>query len=414
PPATTRTAAVIDSTAPAGIVAGGALTVTADSTHTLLTKATASPGGSTANGTSPSATTATASQPGGFASAPGGAIGVAGALAFSELDQETIATVGGASPLAVTAGGTGVAVSAVSSGSAITEADGSAVGGSAAGVGVGVSVNLANARTEARIGNVAFTATGVTASATAAPRTVAGVNEYRAQSVSGAGGASIVGAAGALAVNIASFLTRAAILSGVTVTAPGADLAFAATADNDTIARALPGTLAGATTGIGASIALNIANDRAIAEVGDGATLTGVADLSLTAQSTSPATAEAQGGVASEAAISTVMAVNISNVTTLSRLGTGSPLTLTGTYTSTATQTAPVVTTATGNVSAEDGAAVSAVIALTFADHAVRAELARDLTAAAVTLKATGMASSATTASASAAGVWAAAQATDA
>uniref|UniRef100_UPI003221FD7B beta strand repeat-containing protein n=1 Tax=Microbacterium sp. TaxID=51671 RepID=UPI003221FD7B len=404
--ATTRTSATIDTTSVLGIVAGGALSLLADSTHALTTTATASPGGATANGTSPSDTTATPERPEGYASTPDGTIGVAGALAFSNLDQETVAAIGSATPLAVSAGGTGATVDAISSGSASAAADGSAVGGSSAGVGVAVAVNLVRAVTSATIGSVAIAAGRVAASATAAPRMPGDTDEYRAAATSGAGGASLVGAAGALALNIASLVTRAAVDAGATIAGAATDVVLAARSESANVARALPGEQAGATTGIGATVAVNIVNDTAAAAVGDGAVLTGIRDLALTAHTVSPVTTEARGGVAAaDVAIATVLALAIANVVTLARLGTGPALVLAGAYTGTVDQRSPVTTTAAGNADAESAAAVGIVLALTFADHVVRAELARDVTAAgSITLTATGAVSADTSATSSATG----------
>ena len=151
---------------------------------------------------------------------------------------------------------------------------------------------------------------------------------------------------------------------------------------------------------------LNIVNDTTLAEVGDGASVTGLDDLTVRADSTSPVTTEARGGVAAERSPSRPCSPSRSRT---SEPSPGSaPATrsiLTGGYTGTATQRAPVSTIAAGNVDAQTGAAVGIVIALTFADHFVRAELARDVTAAgAVALTATGAVSTSTQASSSATG----------
>ena len=55
--------------------------------------------------------------------------------------------------------------------------------------------------------------------------------------------------------------------------------------------------------GIGASVALNIVNDSAIAGLEDGAALTGARDLNLAATGTDSMTTEAKGGAAGGTAL---------------------------------------------------------------------------------------------------------------
>ena len=103
---------------------------------------------------------------------------------------------------------------AIASGSAAAESDGSAVGGTAAGVGVAVAMNVARVLTSALIGAAQFSAAALEAIATSAPRLVAESNEYRTKAISEPVGRASSGGAGALAVNIPTFRTVAAIAPG--------------------------------------------------------------------------------------------------------------------------------------------------------------------------------------------------------
>ena len=75
----------------------------------------------------------------------------------------------------------------------------------------------------------------------------------------------------------------------------------------------------GNTTGIGASFAVNVVNDTTIAGIADGAVVTGVDDLMITATSTDTMTTTAEGGASAGSgsfALSAQAAISISNVTT--------------------------------------------------------------------------------------------------
>ncbi|HEX8971092.1 hypothetical protein, partial [Oryzihumus sp.] len=132
-------------------------------------------------------------------------------------------------------------------------------------------------------------------------------------------------------------------------------------------------------TGIGASFAINIVNDTETAALGNNTTLTGAGNLTLNATTTNTMTTEAENGAEGSVAITPTVAVSISNVTTQTAIGTGSLLTLGGNLDLESNQTASVTTTAKGDT-ASSKAGIGASIAITSANHIVRAKTYRYLT----------------------------------
>ncbi|MFC0198617.1 beta strand repeat-containing protein, partial [Microbacterium arthrosphaerae] len=387
--------------------AGGVLHVEAGSVYDIDTTATASEGGATQNGTDPGTTTD------GNATTPDGSVDVAGALAYTDLDVTTLATIGAAAAPVYAADG-GVILVARSHGSAATTADASAVAADAPGVGVAVAVNSAEIDTRAVVDAVSLTAPSLSAYAIAGSPSGAPASEFRANATSGAGSAESFGAAGALAIALTTRITQALLGAGPVAfqAAQPADAAFEAYSSAATSASATPGTEGGVATGLGAHVALGIVNDATTAAV-TSTQVTGLDDLALLATVVTPLTVTATGGAASDA-ISTVLALSVSNAAATSRLAPApDALVLAGDLTMRATLVAPVKTTARGDVTAGDGAAVGVVLALTFADHVARIDLGRDVIAAGdIVLAAEARGSSATIAAASMTGSPGAASAT--
>ena len=135
----------------------------------------------------------------------------------------------------------------------------------------------------------------------------------------------------------------------------------------------------GDAVGIGVGVGVNIVNDSDSATIGNGATLTGAHDLTLEATTDSSMTTFAKSASAGAIAVTPVVAVGISNVSTHADLGTGSLLTLTGAYAATATQSAGVDSSTSGDTTSNG--AIGASVAINTADHEVTAQTARSLTA---------------------------------
>ncbi len=156
--------------------------------------------------------------------------------------------------------------------------------------------------------------------------------------------------------------------------------------------------------GIGASFGINIVGDTTTAGIGPGARLTRAGALTVSATTTDALVNLAENGSQGAQAITPVVAVSISNVTTTAQLGTGPAVTLGGAASVAATQTASATTTATGDTQASS-AAIGASIAILSANHTVRATALRNLTAGGdVTLTAHGTSTTVSSATASAAG----------
>ena len=122
-----------------------------------------------------------------------------------------------------------------------------------------------------------------------------------------------------------------------------------------TLAKAAP-VSAGGSLGIGASVALNIANTTAIAEIADTAKLTGtINSLTLSADSISSATTTTTaGGMAaggSGVGIGGAISIAVLNTDTRAFIGSGDALILGGDLSATATHTGSTVTKADGAAS---------------------------------------------------------------
>ncbi len=228
---TTNTAAYIDSHSSRGVDAGS-LVVAADSNNTVVTVATASPGGSTAEQLLPERQHLDRVAPGWLRERAGRRRSASPARSPSpSLTQKTtayIAPVGGAprdrgveheradGRVARRSRSTRDRPAAATS-----SADGSAVGGGSAGVGTAVSVNVADVDTSSYVGNVSITAAKVAVEAIGAAADERRREHVRCDLDVGAGGSASVGVAGSLAVNVVTLNTVASVAPGGTVAVTG-------------------------------------------------------------------------------------------------------------------------------------------------------------------------------------------------
>lgn len=261
-------------------------------------------------------------------------------------------------------------------------ADGSAAGSTATvGIGAAVAVNKVNALTEAYIGAATITANGV---AVRAGMTDVGgdtSNAFAAEAKSGAGGGK-VGIAGSLALNLVDVAATAEIHGGAAVNAGGGDVEVAAESASGTTARALPdGPASGGQVGVGASVALNLfSRDLARARIRENATLNGAGDLRVAATSDSDTVAQAEAGAAGSIAVDAVVAFTEVKQTTEAIVAAGAAIPATGAVNIRATATGTHEARATGDVrSGKVGVGASAAIVLS--DTSTKASLERDLTA---------------------------------
>ena len=300
----------------------------------------------------------------------------------------------------------------------VEDADGNTPDPTQVGIGAGVAVNVVKVKNDATLGVAAHSVGGLTVEALsldvaklmANPSSTDTLSDdFLASATSGAGG-SKVGVAGSLALNLIDTQSTARIADGATVAVTGAG-AVTLSADNrtNTTAEAKPtgGGASGGTVGLGASVGLNIIANRSVAELGDGANLTGAGDVALSASATHEITTTAEAGSSGGVSLTPVLALSLTNNTTTARLGTGGVLSTTGAVSVAAAQSATTTTTAKAEA-AGSKAAIGVSLALALIDDQVLSTTDRDVTtagaASTVTFSAIGASSSTLGAVASAAG----------
>ena len=315
-----------------------------------------------------------------------GSVDVAAAVAIARVNSQTQALLG--STGAQTSTGR-VNVSSLSTSASTVQADGTTIGDAASvGVGAAVAINIGVLDNSALIAdNTSVSGNGVTVrAATHTGET----NSFSSSSTSGAG-ASSVGVAGSLAVGTVVSNTTAT-LQGDAGGAPGGAALNAGTgsvlveAVNDTSSTVdagaeVTGSGASARLGVGASVGVNVGVNTTLAEVGNGAVLSGGSDMALNAQAVHEMSTTVEGGAGGASiAVTPVAAVSVGINSTTARLGTGNALALSGSYGSEATQSTSQTTEATG---ATEGSqiAVGASLGLGVAEDTVVASVERNLTA---------------------------------
>jgi len=205
---------------------------------------------------------------------------------------------------------------------------------------------------------------------------------FSAVAIAGASGGD-TGVAGALAINIGLSDARAEIAGSATVKiTDGGDISLVAEHFVVNIAEATANQAGASKTGVGASVALNIADTDTRALVGDEAKLTGADDLKLSAASNNEMTTEAEGGSKGATAVTPVVAISIANDDTSATLGTlvSGVTEIKGELSARAAHDGSVETVAKGDTKSGDtGVGIS--VALTVAIDSAIATTARDITA---------------------------------
>src|SRR4029077_289292 len=234
-------------------------------------------------------------------------------------------------------------------------------------------------------------------------------NTFGAQATSGAGGGKN-SVAGSLAFNLVLGTSSATIGNAATVALSGGDLTVAADPDSVSTTKALAGEASGSAFGLGLSIAVSVVDDTTTASIGDEATISGGHNVTVSATGGHSSVVEATNGAKATAAggdaITPVVAVAISIVTTSATIGTqtGGTLAATGAIAITATQSAAVSSKATGASTAPDNA-IGFSLRFTLAPHSATATTKRSLAAgSAVTISALADSSATSQATASAKG----------
>ena len=299
-----------------------------------------------------------------------GNVDFAAAVAVSVVTGDTDASITGG---AVHASAGDLDLTASGKATVTTTADGSNKTEASTAVGVGVAINVITPSVNALLGgNADVDGNHINVKA------LVPESKFEATATSGASG-SHVGVAGSLAISVAVVSADATVAG--TVEANGADVAV--TAESTTRSKAVAKAKVdggGDATGVGASVAINIADNDTHAELSNNAVLTGANDLTLSAKSDHDMVTEAKGGAAGGTAVTPVVAVSIATYDTRATLGTGSALTVGGDLSVNAEHEIAVNTLADGEA-AGSTAAVGAAIAFTYSeDHAVATTL-RDVVA---------------------------------
>ncbi|HVC84584.1 MAG TPA: LEPR-XLL domain-containing protein, partial [Solirubrobacteraceae bacterium] len=353
----------------------------ATSSRTITTTADSTPGGASSDGTGSANALSTYD-----ASTSQGSVSLAGAVAVSSDTGTTSAYVQGdtsnsTTGVTLSAPSGSVSIDASSTDVVSAVADGSGTGSGATGVGVAVAIDNADLGDLAYLeGNVSVTASSLYVGALApAP------SSFSAAATAGSGGASNVGVAGALAINIALTKDEAYIESGSAVNVNGANVTLQAQSDvsnSATAQAAVDGS--NATAGVGASVALDIGENTTLAQLQDTAGLSNAGSLTLTATSAHAMQTDAKGGGQGAAtAVTPVIALSVSDNNTQATLGTAAlaALNLSGDFNARAQLASKVETTAEGDTNAsKTGVGVS--VALTIANDSAIATTARNITAA--------------------------------
>ncbi|MBL8225533.1 MAG: leukotoxin LktA family filamentous adhesin [Chromatiales bacterium] len=328
-----------------------------------------------------------------------GGVQVAAAVAVSDIDSTTRVRLGSSERALVTGAVTLGSQSAVS---ADITADGSTAAGGV-GVGVGVAINLADVVNEAIV-DQSLDAAGLTLTAGINPAATG--HAFSSAAVSGAG-ASDVGVAGSLAVNVVSADSAALLGAAAAVDAGGGAVLLQADNVVESSASATPadGGATGETLGIGASVAVNVASNAARAELADGAGLDGAGSLSLLANGSFTTSTEAEAGSAGGIALTPVVAVTLADNRSIARIGSGLPLVLAGELLVEASHTGLTTSQAQAEA-AGDKVAIGASVAVNVASDVALATTLRDVesTGGGITFRATSAAATDASAKASAKG----------
>ena len=345
-----------------------------------------------------------------------GKVTVAAAVAINVQNSTVSASVPNTVNITSNIGVLNILTSSNTDGSVTTNA--SAVGEDGAqaqiGIGAAVSVNVVRSASDATLGagthdvkgvNISANKLDVAALALNSASTTTRSDTYLSSATSGAGGTK-VGIAGALGLNIVDTSSVASIADGADVTLSG-DVSISADNQTKTTAEALPveGT-AGGSVGIGASAAINILGNRAIAKVGNNVTLTNADNLTVSASAVHDITTTAEAGASGGVSIVPVLALALVTNTASATIGSNaSTLTVNDTVSVTAEQDATETTDASATA-VGDKVAVGIALSLALVTDKVVVSTDRSIIATTgdVTFSASGISTGSLTVTAGASG----------
>lgn len=305
-----------------------------------------------------------------------GAVTFAGAVVVSDYHPTTEAYLNTSGNL--TTGGV-LSIAATATESVRATADGSTTGGSGTGVGVAVAIGVADVETRAWLGGSG----AVAASDVQVTATLDAASTYQVDAIGGAGDGNKTGVAGALSVNVVKTQVEALVDGDAAQNLNDTDLTLVATNETKTVTSAVPKSSGAASDlGIGASVALLVADNTTRASVQQGAILTGVRNLTLTATGShdDQTTAEAGGKSTGGTGIGGAVAIAVVENSTEADVEPGDTLQVTGDLLAKAVHHADSVLLADGTALAAN-AAVGAAIALAFVENRATSRTRRNTVA---------------------------------
>ncbi len=329
----------------------------ASTNRTIVTTADSSQGGSSASSGGDNASEK--ALKGNNASTSDGSISVAGAVAVSTDTGDTKAYIDNGT---VNSGAGATSVTAATVDNATVTANGSSTAKGATGVGVGVGINVAVRNADAYLtGTDGVTAGSLTVHIIAPDQT-----SFTTTATSGAGGASNVGVAGSLAVNVVVLHHNAYIDDGAVVTLSGnPNVTVEADANVVNTAKAEPADGGGDATkvGIGASVAFSYGEDTTAGYIGNSATLSGANGLTLTSNSVHAMDTDASSGGKGGTAITPVVAISVADDDAHTTVGAGSNLSIGGNFQASSSLTNNVANSAKGDTkSSSTGVGISIAV----------------------------------------------------
>ena len=413
----TTTEAIVDRGAE--VASGGALSLSASSVNNAAVSAKSTAKGAQQDSGGTGRAAQALADYGDQAKTSEGGVKVAGAVAVSDWVGSTRAQLGvnsgAAAPGSLDAAGD-VTVQSLSTNVATVDANASATGGTV-GVGVAVGINLGKGSNQALVGQSLGQIQSVRSlqlQADMAPNGASPATNQFITTVASGAGAKSVGVAGALGVNAVDLQSQALLQPGVAVafnangTAPLSLQAHEASVSDVAVLPTSP--TAGGKVGIGASVAVNVVANRSLAEIANGASVTGAGSIALGATGAHEISTAATAGSAGGIAITPSASVAVVSNSATADFGTGAAITTqvvngsSGDITLTARQTAAETTTASGSATGGT-AAVGAAVAVAVVNDTVLATSHRDIDGAGnVTLSASGASLGTVEATASAAG----------
>ena len=360
----------------ASVTAQNNLSIAATSDRTIATTAKATAEGATEDGDAGTMTEGQQSLEENNADTADGSVTLAAAVAVTTLNGDTRAEISGAALTAVTGN---VAVTSQALHSVSTVADGTSTSGDG-GTGVGVAVAIGVIDVESRAAADGFASLEgemptIDSQIFASDSTVSA----KSGPTGDAEGAD-VGVAGALAINSTIADASATVGDNVAVDANNTDLTISAASTTESTATATPleDDVSGESVGVGASIAMSIADHTTKAALGD-ANTNQVRDVNVSSNSHHDVLTTATSAAAGGTAVAAVVALTIANEDTLAELAGSSGLVSAGDVSVTAEHTGSAVTTAAGDSEGAGTAAVGAAVALNFVDERTEVPVARPI-----------------------------------